>query len=334
MTAALDVTASKEESLCRAGPAIHLWIFNHPFKGVSEQVDFFCSSLRDQGLAVTVSRYPRRDALNVVIENFSIEATDRILAFCEESRKRVAVILTEHLDFRGSTLFFHGQPITKVNDYMDPGNKISRMTNLLVLRDRISLLLRLGDLPKLEKFENVVPGVPVRSIPYPFTSPANRELKGFKAEYDFAFTGVLTKYRRQTLARLQKSYRVYVPHGYGVQNLVSRRMRDAINCQAKLVLNIPQTADWQWVSPMRVLAALRCQRLTATFKPREETLIDCASVFTTFTGSNLSHEVEQALEDPKEIYFRKLDAYNSMVRSDRNPAFPHGDFSLWGHLEL
>lgn len=330
----MNATFQVQENSRRAGPAIHLWIFNHPFKGVSEQVDFFCSSMRGQGLAVTVSRYPRRDALNVVIENFSIQATNRILAFCESNRKRVAVILTEHLDFRGGILFFHGEPITKVNDYMHPVNKINRMTNLLLLRDRISILLRLGDLPKLEEFENVVPGVPVRSIPYPSVSPADRQLNGLKAEYDFAFTGVLTKYRREVLAKLQKFYRVYVPQGHGGQNLVSRRMRDAINCQARLVLSIPQTPDWQWLSPMRILAALRCQRLTATFKPLEETLIDCASVFTSFTGDALSQEVERALEDPKETYSRKLDLYNSMVRSEKNPVFPRADFNLWAQLEL
>jgi hypothetical protein len=313
---------------------VHLWVFNNLFQGISEQVEFFCTSLRDHGFRPSVSRSPVHGALNVVIENFTPESAAQIARFCADTGKRVGVILTEHIDLLYGRLFFHGRPLSQRDEYMHSVTKTSRITNLLLLRDQISVLLRLGDLPRLRNFEQVMPGVPIRTIPFPSISPTDRALPGEKAQYDFVFTGILTAYRRKVLKTLSKSFSVYVPQGHGAQNLVSRRRRDAINAQAKLVLNIPQSSEWQWVSPMRVLAALRCRRVTVTFRSREKTLIDPICLFSDYSKPRLSDEIRSALEEPESCFHEKLKLYNVLVHSSENSFFPQADLRLWARLEL
>ena len=95
-------------------PPIRLWIYNHPFVGIADQVEFFVAALKQTGYEVTVGSQPREDALNVVIENFSEEGRDTLILFCRSTGKKVAVIMTEHLDFKSGQLFIHGDPLCKI----------------------------------------------------------------------------------------------------------------------------------------------------------------------------------------------------------------------------
>ena len=92
----------------RAAPPVHLWVYNHPFLGITDQVEFFVSTLKQHGYRVSVGREPSQTALNVVIENFSEETKRVLFEFCKATRKRVAVIMTEHLDFEHEQLVMHG----------------------------------------------------------------------------------------------------------------------------------------------------------------------------------------------------------------------------------
>jgi hypothetical protein len=307
---------------------VHLWLFNHQFQAITEQVEFFCNSLRDHGYRTTVSRYPAPHALNVVIENFSQGANERITSFCDAHGKRVAVILTEHLDLKSGQLFFHDKPIIKTDDYMTSVMKKNRTSNLLLLRNRISCFLRLGDLPRLHRLEEVLPGIPVRSIPFPTVTPMDRSLNRQIFTHDFVFTGVLTRYRRKVLSLISKSFTVYA------RALVSRRRRDAINAMARLVLNIPQYSGWQWLSPMRVLAALRCGRATMTLRTPAQTAIDAVCLSVDYPDEWDLRTVRNALANAKDSFEQKYAIYSRFVCSSANAEFPHSDFHLWGRIEL
>jgi hypothetical protein len=124
---------------------------------------------------------------------------------------------------------------------------------------------------------------------------------------------------------LRESLRVYVPSGHGLSNLVSRRRRDAINARAKLVPNIPQSAEWQWVSPMHVFAAPRC-RVTLTFDAGEKTLIDPMCL----DGDYLS---DAALADPQSRFEEGFETCSRSVASPKTPEFRHSLHQLRVRLE-
>lgn len=313
-----------------ARPPVRLWVMNHPIMGITEQVEFFCSGLRQNGYPVSVSNGPAVHALNVLIENFSPLSTAAVEAFCAAQRKRVAVIMTEHIDFTGGELRFHGIGMDVRNDYMLPVTKMGRLFSLLTLGERIRFFLRLGDLPELKNFDAVLPDVPVRTIPFPRIEPVDRALPGMPAlpGHDFVFTGIATQHRAALLARLGVGRRVLTS-----PTMVSRRRRDAMNASAKLVLNLPQNPKWDWVSTMRVLAALRCRRATVAVGEFRHTAIHPFCVVVPVSGA-LDGQLDDALAAYNMQFERLFSGYGDFVRSPANAAFPHEEFDLWARLEL
>jgi hypothetical protein len=313
-----------------AKPDVNLWVFNHPLRYITEQVEFFCSALRQNGYRVKVSNRPSPSSLNVLIENFQTAAVGPIVEFCRAHKKRIAVILTEHLDFIDGQIMVHGARLHSRDDYMPPMVKMERLSNLMILREQIRCFLRLGDLPKLFNIENMIPGIPVRTVPFPTVVPTDRSSLDRPAgpDVDFVFTGQLTDYRKRILDRLQRDFKVL-----GGSDMVPRRRRDAMNARARLVLNIPQSKRWPWLSTMRVLAALRCRRATLALGDYEESAITPSCVCLNeqeLTATRVRH----ALDRYEEEFRARLASYDALVRSGLNPRFPHGEFELWANLEL
>lgn len=311
-------------------PDVNLWVFNHPLRYITEQVEFFCSALRANGYRVRVSNRPSPSGLNVLIENFQTAAVAPIVEFCRTRKKRVAVILTEHLDFIDGQIMVHGARLPSRDDYMLPMVKMERLSNLMILRAQIRCFLRLGDLPKLINIENMIPGIPVRTVPFPAVVPTNRSSldRPGGPDADFAFTGQMTDYRKHILDRLRRDFTVLAS-----SDIVPRRRRDSMNARARLVLNIPQNKRWPWISTMRVLAALRCRRATLALGDCEESAITPSCVCLNeqeLTATRVRH----ALDRYEEEFRVRLASYDALVRSGLNPRFPHGEFELWASLEL
>ena len=313
-----------------AKPDVNLWVFNHPLRYITEQVEFFCSALRENGYRVKVSNRPSPSSLNVLIENFQTAAVGPVVEFCRAFEKRVAVILTEHLDFVDGQILFHGTRLHSRDDYMLPMVKMERLSNLMILRAQIRCFLRLGDLPKLINVENMIPGIPVRTVPFPTVVPTDRSAldRPGGPDVDFAFTGQMTDYRKRILDRLRRDFKVL-----SGSDIVPRRRRDAMNARARLVLNIPQSPRWPWLSTMRVLAALRCRRATLALGECEESAIT-PSCLRLNEEELTSTRVRHALEHYEEEFRTRLAGYEALVRSGLNPPFPHGEFELWASLEL
>jgi hypothetical protein len=241
-------------------PKVHLWIYNHSFYGISYQIDYFLQAFRQHGYAVTVGRAPADSSLNVVIENFSLRTRQTLIDFCTRTRKRVAVIMTEHIDFIDRTILIHGDPLWSDNDYMHPVTQAERLKCLMSCQPYIKFFMVLGDLPELRNFGSMMVGADVRAIPFP---RIDRILQGDTQDArpppnDLLFTGYVTAYRERllpTVAALGLS--VISPRKF-----VSRRECDPLNQAARIVLNIPQRKKWRWLSIMRIIAALRCGRAT------------------------------------------------------------------------
>lgn len=307
-------------------PSIHLWIYNHPFYGISDQVEFFVAALTQNGYTVTVGRKPNASVLNVVIENFSPETRDTLIEFCRATKKRVAVVMTEHLDFEEGEIFIHGNPLWSDNDYMHPTVQVRRIVSLFDCLPYIRCLLVLGDLPELRNVSAMLPGVDVRAIPFPRLERVGDSQLGAAPTDDLLFTGIMTDYRAELFARLKRTgLSVAFP-----KKFVSRKARDALNRSAKIVLNMPQRRDWRWLSLMRIVAALRCGRATVSLGTHDDSQIAACTYqldvsredWTTVLGDCVDHWADRY----RTAYANYMDMAGAFERAR---PFPHDLFEYW-----
>jgi hypothetical protein len=304
---------------------IRLWLYNNGFRGISEQVDFLCASFRQQGYDVSASRHPSPTALNVVIEFFDAKTLPVLQQFCTTHRKRLGVVMTEHIDFVNGIIYFHGNDINSADGHMPPEMKRVRMQHLLLANPHIRFFLRLGDLPSLRGVGDMFKQVPVLTIPYPRIEVCSRVpcvLPSYR--YELVFTGAATRYRESVCATLRQRYLVNCP-----RMLISRRRRDMENSLSKVVLNIPQNPEWKWISPMRIMAAWRCGRPVVNIADGalEGRL---ANICQNLPPSKLlGPELRKVVENAQETFEAQIDSYERFVASEDNPEFPHAAFSAW-----
>lgn len=309
-------------------PPVHLWIYNHPFHGISDQVDFFVMALTQHGYPVSVGRRPGHTALNVVIENFSAASKDILMKFCKSSRKRVAVIMTEHLDFDDDRITIHGDPLWSDNDYMHPATQLGRIKNLIDCLPYLRCFLVLGDLPELRNMSGMLPGIDVRTIPFPKLGLADDQLQARTAVpgKDLLFTGFMTDYRADILARLEEG-------GLSVdcpRKFVSRKRRDLMTKSARLVLNIPQREDWRWLSLMRVIAALRSGRPTVSLGTRDTSKISASCLQLDIANPGWREALGEHARNWQALFSSCIDGYSSMATEfEREYGFPYDLFEFW-----
>ncbi|MBR0962703.1 hypothetical protein JQ554_01325 [Bradyrhizobium diazoefficiens] len=307
-------------------PRVHLWIYNHPFHGISDQIEYFLSAFRQNGYPVSIGRDPCELALNVVIENFSARSRDTLIDFCTRTRKRVAVIMTEHIDFIDRRIFIHGDPLWSDNDYMHPATQAERLKCLLSCQPYIKFLMVLGDLPELKNFNELMFGMATRAIPFPaiehLDSKARHEPE---PEYDLLFTGFPTEYRERLLPEIRAL-------GFSVRfpgKLVSRKQRDILNESAKIVLNIPQRKSWRWLSSMRIIAGLRCGRATVSIGTNDTSRI-AACTFQVDLNEHWQEKLGSYITGWSSAYDEMYEGYCGLVKDfeTQNP-FPHDLIEYW-----
>ena len=313
-------------------PPIHLWIYNHPFNGISDQVDFFVATFKQNGYSVSIGRQPSNSALNVVIENFSAQTRDVLMTFCLATRKRVAVIMTEHLDFYSGQIFIHGDPLWSNNDYMHPATQVNRIRYLMDCLPCIRCFFVLGDLPELRGMSEMLPGIDVRLIPFPKFNPVQIDATKppSKIADDLLFTGFVTDYRASTIALLKaNSFSLACP-----QKFVSRKNRDTMNRTAKLILNIPQREGWRWLSLMRIVAALRCGRATVSLGTNDDSQISACCYQLDISDQRWLDELKESLHNWTSLYKTAYENYILMTEEfERACGFPHDMFEFWAITE-
>ena len=309
-------------------PPIHLWVYNHPVSLISDQVSFAVMALRQHGYPVSVGRRPRHSSLNVVIEGFSSRNRDILLEFCQSSRKRVAVIMTEHLDIEHGRIFFHGAPLGTENDYMHPATILARIKHLLECLSYIRCFFVLGDLPELRNMSTLLPGLDVRAIPFPrLDGVSSKDIdRSSEPVNDLVFTGGMTGYRVDLLGRLQaKGLSVVCPQAY-----VSRKRRDAMNRSAKVIMNIPQREGWRWLSLMRIVAGLQTGRTTISLGTSDISQIASCCTQLDIRKQDWISEVKQCVDDSKSLYYRDAVNYSVMAKKfEQERPFPHDVFEYW-----
>lgn len=309
-------------------PPIHLWVYNHPFYGISDQVEFFIMAFRQHGYPVSIGRQPSLSSLNVVIENFSARTRDVLTDFCRSSRKRVAVIMTEHLDFDNGQIFIHGDPLWSNNDYMHPATQVGRIVNLMDCLPYLRCFLVLGDLPELRNMSAMLPGIDVRSIPFPrLDFVANDDAESARPlTNDLLFTGFITDFRTNIHTLLKE-------HDFSIacpQKFVSRKKRDAMNRSARLILNIPQRENWRWLSLMRIVAALRCGRATVSLGTKDGSKIAACCPQLDVSDQGWPGALREHVENWSSLYRSAHESYMSMASEfERAQRFPHDALEYW-----
>lgn len=306
-------------------PPLHLWVYNHPMAGISDQVEFFFLLMQQQGYRVTMGRKPRLDALNVVIENFSETTSQTLLDFCERTGKRVALIMTEHLDLQGDELFIHGERLWNDNDYMHPATQAARIKNLMDCLPCLRALWVLGDLPELIGAERMFPGIPVHALPFP--SLPRVDLTAHAPRYDFVFTGVITAFRQQVLHAVAAQHSL--TH---TTQFLSRKGRDQLNATARVALNIPQRPGWRWLSLMRIIAALRCGRATVSIASNDTSAISrcCFQL----GEKDWEQHIGEMVQDWPALYAVAHERYQAMQAEFLNEqGFPTDLLEYWALLE-
>lgn len=311
-------------------PPIHLWIYNHPLHGISDQIEFFFSVMRQNGYPVTGGRYPRDDALNVVIENFSDVTAGVLMKYCRETGKRVSVIMTEHIDFIDQEIYIHGDPLWSDNDYMHPATQITRLRCLMDCACYIRSFLVLGDLPELRNIHMMLPETPVRTLPFPVLPRPADETNWAALSADFVFTGVITRFRAEILERLMTKMTIRHPEGF-----LSRKARDNFSQTGRLVLNIPQRLDWKWLSLMRIIAALRCGRATVSLGTKDNSKIASCCVQIDVQTPDLLEQLSDLTARPAEAFEKAFTDYHLMADAySKTNAFPQDFFDYWAITEL
>jgi hypothetical protein len=328
-------------------PSIHLWIYNHfletyfidgeestrrlkfrSFTGISDQLHYFISSFKQHGYEVTIGKQPSTSALNVVIENFSAQTRNILATFCQATNKRVAVILTEHMEFRNNSVQFHGSQILNENDYMNPVTQLSRIRYLIDCAPYIRCFFVLGDLPEIKNIATMLPGIDLRTIPFPKIDfcPDNTNLVPMSLHNEMVFFGAKTHHRSRILSML-------VDNGFAVgwpEKNISRKRRDLMCRSSKINLSIPQREGWKWLSLMRNIAALRSGRATVSLGTNDTSRIsDCTYQLDTY-NSDWLELLQMYVQDWFSSYQVAFENYNSLVeRYEALHNFPHDMLEFW-----
>ena len=330
-----------ENSLPTISPdtPIHLWINTSEVLASVEQWRFIAEAFQQAGFNhLSISRHFAPHALNLVLEFFPDYSRKKIAYYCNKYQKKIAVIMTEHIDVIDDEIFFYGLSLNNEHDerftqYMSSKQSVEdRLQGIIDVVPYTAFYCRLGHLPRLQNFTKIVGEKPVVTIPYPKLKIQDRSLAILQDTplYDFCKIGYMSDWRLQQLAALR---------GKGNSVLSSRRKltgrrRDGCFSHSKIVLNIPQWSNWNWLSPMRVLSAFRTKR-------------PCLNIFdAAFDGGGaenfsiamsseelLNGKADAILEDWEGYFKNSLIAYENYIASSANPPFPYQIFCEWVEQE-
>jgi len=297
-------------------PKINLCTFNVTRVGIFDQIWFAKELFFQNGYEFLCTNALRPDCLNLLIENFVDEDIETLSSFARRFKKKIGVIMTEHIELEAEGFTFGGAQLTDM-EYIR--NKKERLFGLLSITDYAFGYFTFGDLPKLHTWNRILPGHRPYHLPYP--SIHKTTAQPTRPDYDIVFTGVLTPHRKSVLRELAKKYRVRQS-----ELTKTEEERAAHYAKAKIAVTVPQTKDWRWISPMRVLFGLRAGLAT----------IDLGQDHTTtFARSVLSElEIERAVTHPGAAFEQQLQSYARFVQSPENGPFPSGIFDLWAELEF
>ncbi len=307
---------------------VHLWIYNHHYNGISDQIEYFYTALTQNGYSVSIGRKPKDDALNVVIEYFTLQSKAILIDYCKRTKKRIAIIMTEHIDLIDNRIQMHGAPLWTQNDYMPPMMQASRIRFLMECLPYIRGFFVLGDLPELKGFTDMIRGSDIRTIPFPEINTVDISTDHMNPDrmQDFGFTGTATEYRKNIVSLLQyNNFCIDIPVKF-----LSRKQREIKTQSIKLVLNIPQRLNWKWLSLMRVMAGLRAGRATVSLGTKDTSKIAACTHQVDLSTPDWMDNLHEFSKNWSGMYYESMENYTAMAKSFESiHSFPHDFFEFW-----
>lgn len=324
-----NIAVKYDESLAqmqRSRPKVHLCLFNiHHIDYVVDQVEFILAVFKQNNYQITVGNDFKDDALNFLIECFD-ESSDKdvkkIISYCEKNNKKVAVIMTEHIDYFDKKIYAYSVPLDEIdNSHYNPCIK-QRILSLLTISPYIKHIFTLGEYPKLNNFKDMIGKTPI-AIPYPKIEEVESQED---SEYDFIFSGKDTSYRSQVMEEIKEMSLSLSNNSY--QKILKRRKRNKLISEAKINLNIPQDEKWLYPSTLRIILALSLGKMTISIGGGDKKC-EGEDFYAKVDLSNLS-ELESYLKNPDLYYKKFLKRYNEIAS---NGSFPREHFLIWGEIE-
>ncbi len=187
-------------------------------------------------------------ALNILVENFSDEFTERLLAL-EDEGTRFIVVATEFLT--GETFNDFGKPDDQPADkhYDNLSYWRARHHNFQRVVARAQAVWHLSE-QQVPVYQARLPTLPVCYLPHGYV-PALRKVAlrpDAERDIDFLFTGTLTPYRREILDALHaRGYRVHI-----APMLTAHFHREDLLARTRIALNLRQHATWPHPSNNRI----------------------------------------------------------------------------------
>ncbi|WP_185974041.1 hypothetical protein, partial [Brevibacillus sp. LEMMJ03] len=114
------------------------------------------------------------------------------------------------------------------------------------------------------------------------------------------------------------------------RKIVSRKKRDQLNRSARIVLNLPQRQSWQWLSLMRVIAALRCGRATVSLGTVDTSRISACAYQLDLQTPDWKDTLKSHVAGWTAAYDRMYNGYCRLVEDfEQEHPFPHDMMEFW-----
>lgn len=309
--------------------SVHLVTFHQSIMGINDQILFLRLLFAYKKVPFSIGSEFRSDALNLMIEAFDPKVCERIGEFHARTGKRIAIIATEHLDYRDGTPFLYNENLwagETVGDYIDQSTSIGRFAGLLEASKYATALIALGDLPRLNGVQSLLPRLHIVHLPFPPLKIDQALARSrIPARCDAIFTGSITQLRRDVLGVLEKEISIRV---IGLANNQLSRAKSYLS--ASLALNIPQYSNWIWSSPMRILYGLSLGRLTMSVLLEPGSAIDAYSII---NQSFSLKAIKLILEDNFAMRTAStIETYQAFAESQIHTV-PDEFFASWAELE-
>jgi len=267
--------------------------------GISDQLFIITEFFKNNNIEYKVSSSLSTCSTNLMIENFDQMTTDYVDKFCNKHDLKIDVLVTEFITKKRNLYF--------LNDIKDPLdlNQISnnpfinRFYYLNSISKHINSFISILNIPDLTNYMelfNVDCG-------YRLDISFVRDLEPkYVSNYDFYFSGQLTKYRLDIINDLSKKYSIYYEKDFIPE---AERIINLNKC--KFSLNIPQSPLWKWNSIMRIIFSIRCGKYIVNLNESPETIFDDYMI-------NISNMVDES-EIKKMDYLIKTNLFSNDVNN-------------------
>ncbi|MCB1775983.1 MAG: glycosyltransferase [Candidatus Competibacteraceae bacterium] len=207
----------------------------------ADTLSMICQGLELAGYRADIEKELAPGHLNILLENFTDEFTERVLKLADTGTDFI-IVATEFLtgntfnDFRESSF---GLP--RDVHYDNLAYWVKRHHNFQRLSERALAVWHLSE-HQVPVYRQALPGCRVEYLPHGYIAAFRRVVMRPDADrdIDFLFTGSLTPYRRRILSALEKQgYRVHAAPA-----MTAHFHREQLLARTRIALNLRQHAQW------------------------------------------------------------------------------------------